>query len=151
MSRPLSDPRLPLVVALRQTAARLQSGADFRWTHMGACVLGHLTQTVTHKTAAEIHRIALEKRGDWAEQAQDTLGIERCPSSGYAMDHVLATLEGLGLTAADIAHLERLSDPAVLRRFPLDARHLDHRVRDDVVRYLEAYAALLEDASVTAA
>ncbi len=36
-----------LIEALRRTAARLATGAEYRWTHMGSCNCGHLAQTVT--------------------------------------------------------------------------------------------------------
>ncbi len=50
-----------------------------------------------------------------------------------------------GLTRDDVWHLERLSDPDVLRRLPAGERHLDHRRREHVVRYLSTWAGLLED------
>lgn len=128
-------------MALRVTAERIQSGAEFRWTHMGACNCGHLAQTVTRLSAAELRRIALEKRGDWAEQA-----LEHCPSSGYPIDHVIETLLGLGLTRQDLAHLERLSDATVLRRLPAELRtRLSFRERDHVVAYLTAWSEYLAE------
>ena len=129
-----------LIAALRATARRLERGADYRWTHMGSCNCGHLAQTLTRLPKEEIHRLALERAGDWGQQARDY-----CPSSGYPMDHVLAVLFDAGLTRDDVWHLERLSDPEVLRRLPVGERHLDHRRRDDVVLYLRTWAARLED------
>ncbi len=129
-----------LVAALRTTARRLESGADYRWTHMGSCNCGHLAQTLTRLPKEEIHRLALERAGDWGEQAR-----EYCPTSGFPMDHVLAVLFDAGLTRGDIWYLERLADPEVLRRLPLGERHLDYRRRRDVVRYLRTWASLLED------
>ncbi len=129
-----------LIAALRTTARRLESGADYRWTHMGSCNCGHLAQTLTRLPKEEIHRLALERSGDWGEQAR-----EYCPTSGFPMDHVLAVLFDVGLTRDDVWYLERLSDPEVLRRLPLGERHLDHRRRRDVVRYLRTWASLLED------
>lgn len=104
------------------------------------CNCGHLAQTVTQLTRAELHAMALEKKGDWAEHAR-----EYCPDSGYPIDHVIESMLGLGLTTSDIVHLERVSDPRVLRRLEDARRHLDKRDRDDVVRYLEAWAGLLEE------
>ena len=136
MSRPHPD----LIAALRATAHRLESGARYRWTHMGRCNCGHLAQTLTRLAPEEIHRLALERAGDWGEQAR-----EYCPTSGYPMDHVLAVMLDAGLTRNDVWHLERLSDPEVLRRLPRGERCLDQRHRDDVVRYLRAWSDLLED------
>jgi hypothetical protein len=131
-----------LVTALRTTAARLQSGARYAWTHMGACNCGHLAQTLTARSADELRRIALEKRGEWAEQA-----LEWCPGSGYPIDHVIATMLAIGLERRDIAELEKLANPEVLRRLPLAMRRsLSYRERDHVVAYLHAFADLLEEA-----
>lgn len=127
-----------LIDALTRTAARLREGADYQWTHMGACNCGHLAQTVTHLSRAQLHALALEKPGDWSEQA-----IDFCPTSGFPMDHVIATMLELGLTTRDLVHLERLTDAAVVSSLPLSRRHLDYRKRDDVVLYLETWARLL--------
>ena len=136
MSRPGPD----LIAALRATARRLEAGARYRWTHMGSCNCGHLAQTLTRLPREAIHRLALERAGDWGEQAR-----EYCPSSGYPMDHMLAVMLDAGLSRDDIWHLERLSDPEVLRRLPAGERHLDQRRREDVVIYLRIWADLLED------
>lgn len=130
-----------LIVALRATAKRLEAGAPYRWTHMGACNCGHLAQTVTRLTAQDIRRYALERRGEWAEQ-----GLEYCPTSGYPMDAILSALFGLGLSSDDLGHLERLSHPAVLRRLPVELRReLSYRERDHVVLYMRAFADLLQE------
>ena len=136
MGRPTHE----LVEALRSTAQRLRTGATYRWTHQGACNCGHLAQTVTRMSKAELHRIALEKAGDWAEHA-----IDYCPDSGYPLDHVIEKILGLGLTTDDIVHLERLSDPAVVAEAKSQGRVLDYRSRDDVVWYLECWARLLNE------
>ncbi|MEY4583279.1 MAG: hypothetical protein RL701_7982 [Pseudomonadota bacterium] len=130
-----------LIWALRTTAARLLQGAPYRWTHMGACNCGHLAQTVTHMTADAIRRYALERAGEWAEQ-----GIEYCPTSGYPIDAVLKALFDLGLTSDDLGELEKLSNPAVLRRLPVDVRTaLSYRERDHVVLYMRTLAEWLEE------
>ena len=129
-----------LVSALRVTAARLETGAPYRWTHMGACNCGHLAQTVTHMTAEDIRRYALERRGEWAEQ-----GLEYCPASGYPMDAILSALFELGLSSDDLGQLEKLTNPDVLRRIPVDVRtQLSYRERDHVVLYMRTFADLLE-------
>jgi hypothetical protein len=145
---------LALITALRTTAARLQLGAHYRWTHLGACNCGHLAQTVTHLDAEAIRRYAMERAGEWADQV-----LEFCPTSGYPMDEILRTLFEIGLSRDDLAHLEKLSSPAVLRRFPSEVRvQLSYRERDHVIAYMRAFADLLEqelaanaaDASLTA-
>lgn len=136
----MAKPSASLVVALRQTADRLSLGGRYQWTHQGACNCGHLVQTVTQYSPAKIHAMALQKQGDWAEKAMDY-----CPGSRYPIDHIITTLLGLGLSQGDIVHLERLSDPKILRRWPCDqAKPLRHR-REDVVTYVTLWAELLEE------
>lgn len=132
------DPRL--IEALRSTAKRLSGGTAYRWAHMGMCNCGQLAQTVTLHSKEELHRMALQKAGDWGQQA-----MEYCPDSGLPMDHVIGTMLDLGLTREDLRHLERLSDPSVLARLPIGERHLDQRSRDDVVTYMRLWADLLEE------
>ena len=137
--RPLNP--LNLSEALRITARRLANGDRYRWTHMGACNCGHLAQTVTLTSPAEIHRIAMERAGDWSEQTR-----EYCPTSGYPIDHVISALINLGATLSELRDLERLTDPKVLKRIPmLRRRQMDHRSREDVVLYMETWAKLLEE------
>ena len=136
----MARPTLALIHALRATAARLADGVEYRWTHMGACNCGHLAQTITTLPRAEIHRLALERAGDWGEQA-----VEYCPASGYPIDHVIERMLEVGLELSDVTGLERLSDPKVLRRFPVGERALSFRRREDVVRYMEAWAELLDE------
>lgn len=135
MARP--DPRL--IDALRATADRLSDGASYRWTHMGACNCGHLAQTLTDLTPAEIHALALEKAGDWRQQV-----IDHCPASGYTIDHVIDLMLEHGMTRRDISALERLEDPEVVRAVPAALRPLDHRNRTHVVAYMRAWADLLD-------
>ncbi len=129
-----------LVHALRVTAERLVSGAEYRWTHMGACNCGHLAQTLTRRPADEIRRISMDKAGEWAEQA-----VEYCPGSGYPIDHIIAAMLEVGLSPDDIGHLEKLSDPRVLSALPVALRlELSFRVREHVVAYMRTWADLLE-------
>jgi len=130
-----------LITALRATALKLEAGAPYRWTHMGACNCGHLAQTVTQLSADDIRRYALERSGEWAEQ-----GLEFCPTSGYPMDAILTALFELGLSSDDLGQLERLTNPEVLRRLPIELRkQLSYRDRDHVVLYMRTFADVLEE------
>ncbi|RTQ51514.1 hypothetical protein EJV47_06855 [Hymenobacter gummosus] len=132
---------LPVIEALRHTAQRLSTQAPYQWGHMGSCNCGHLAQTVTHLSKAEIHARALRRHGDWDQQLRDY-----CPASGLPMDEVIDEMLALGFTRADLAHLERLSDPAIRADIPLERRlALRHNYRDDVVLYLRTWARQLED------
>ncbi|MEZ4460644.1 MAG: hypothetical protein R3E66_13130 [bacterium] len=133
----MAKPSLELIAALRATADRMDNGAKFHWNHMGSCNCGHLAQTLTRLSKAQIHRMAMENAGDWTEQAR-----EFCPDSGYPLDRVIEIMVRVGLNTNDIANLERLSDPKVLKR--LGAGELDYRNREDAVTYIRAWADLLE-------
>ena len=137
----MARPNSRLIFALRETARRLDGDqVRYAWGHMGACNCGHLAQTVTRLSRAEIHARAMERAGDWGEQV-----VEYCPTSGYAIDHVIGELLDLGLTRGDLADLERLSGSRVLARLPVERRALARNSRTDVVLYLETWADALEE------
>jgi hypothetical protein len=132
---------LPVIEALRATAQRLSTQAPYQWGHMGSCNCGHLAQTVTRLNKADIHARAMQRYGDWDQQLRDY-----CPASGLPLDEVIDEMLAVGFTRADLAHLERLSDPAIRAGIPLERRQtLRHNYRDDVVLYLRTWARQLED------
>ncbi len=136
----MPEPTLALVRALRLTAARLEEGAAFQWSHFARCNCGNLAQTITGLPPDAIYRAAFQRAGDWGEQA-----LEHCPASGLPMDTIFDQMTALGMTAADVKHLERLSDPAVLRRLPEGHPGLQHARREDAVLYMRLWADLLEE------
>lgn len=129
-----------LIEALRRTAANLKNGSPYMWGHMGSCNCGHLAQQITRLTKAEIHEYAMRGRGDWSEQVMDF-----CPGSGMPMDLLIGQLLEAGLSTEDLSYLEKLSDPEILRRLPRGHRHLQHNLRDDVVKYMLLWAVTLEE------
>lgn len=133
----MARPTLELVTALRTTAARLEAGSSYKWSDFASCNCGNLVQSVTALSPRAIYEAAFARSGDWGEQAR-----EFCPSSGYPIDFVLSRLFELGLDAEDVRHLERLSDDRVLRA--LGVQELVYTRREDVVRYMRAWAGLLE-------
>ena len=134
-----SDKLFRLAAALRETATRLDDGAYYQWTNQGACNCGHLAQTLTTKSRAEIHSMALEKASDWSEHV-----VDYCATSRYPIDHIITTMLDAGLTRRDLSDLERLRSNIVRVRLPEGRRALDYRRRDDVVLYMRTWAALLE-------
>ncbi len=124
-----------VIEALRTTADRLRSGADYEWGHAGACNCGHLAQTVTQRSKQEIYKMV---SGEWSEHLNDY-----CPITGCAVEDVAAQMIAFGFTPGELADLERLQDPRVLERLP-GRRHLRRNDRDDVVLYLETWASMLE-------
>lgn len=128
-----------LVQALRTTAARLAADASYQWGHLGLCNCGHLVQTLCGLAPARIHEIALEGDGDWNQLAN-----AYCPTSGQPIDDLIGELVAAGLSTADIGHLEKLGDPAILAALPGGHRWLRRNDRADLIAYLETWASLLE-------
>ena len=137
----MAQPTPFLINALRKTASKLTQGAPYQWGHMGSCNCGNLAQEITQLSKAEIHEYALQTRfGDWSEQT-----AEFCPASRLPMDLVISEMLDAGLTRTDLKHLEKLSDKQVLKRLPGNQRYLTHNKRDDVVKYLNIWANMLEE------
>ncbi len=134
-----------LIDVLKKTALHIDKSPNYQWGHMGACNCGFLAQEVTKLTKAEIHRRALERHGDWTEHLNDY-----CPINGLPFDDVISELINFGFDSDDLKHLEKLSDPKILRTFPLSERNLHHNAKQDVVKYLKAWVAILEDELVSA-
>lgn len=110
----------------------------------------------------------MRREGDWAGQARNLVArpfpdfdfgdrpaldegawepedVGACPVTGTPLDQVLEQMYALGLTAADVGHLERLTDREVRRRLGTHKEDFPHHRRENVVAYLEAWADLLEE------
>jgi len=133
-----------LAEALRDTAQRLNSGVYYQWTNQGACNCGHLAQTLTTRSRAEIHAMALEKAGDWREHV-----VDYCATSRYPIDHIITTMLDAGLSRRDLSDLERLRSIAVRARLPDGRRSLDYRKREDVILYMQTWADLLDEQALS--
>ncbi|MEQ8927838.1 MAG: hypothetical protein RLO81_18625 [Fulvivirga sp.] len=131
---------LNIVNVLRRTASKLASSKNYQWGHMGSCNCGFLAQEITQISSADIHKRAMQKYGDWNEQLNDY-----CPTSGLLMDDLISTMLNFGFDSDDLKHLEKLSDKNVLHSLPLEERYLNHNRKEDVIKYLKAWAALLEE------
>jgi hypothetical protein len=129
-----------IIHALRKTAVTLETSTRYQWGHMGACNCGFLAQEITQLTQAEIHRRALMRHGDWTEQLNDY-----CPINGLPFDDIISELIEFGFDSDDLKHLEKLSDPKIIRLLPVAERALMHNNRNDVIRYLRLWANLLEE------
>ncbi|MEM6644859.1 MAG: hypothetical protein AAF730_01265 [Bacteroidota bacterium] len=137
MTRPTPE----LIAALRATALKLHDGATYAWSRMGSCNCGHLAQTLTGLSSASIQSLAHESAGDWREQTEGYCGDTQLP-----LHLIFDAMLQAGMTTEDIIHLERLSSPVVLRRLGSTSLLLDYRSRADVIRYMNAWADLLEEA-----
>jgi hypothetical protein len=137
----MAQPNIQLIDALRRTAKKLQNGNSYQWGNMGSCNCGNLAQELSTYTQDQIHEYALLSRsGDWSEQT-----AAYCPTSKLPLDWVIEAMFAAGLTRNDLQNLEKLSDSAVLKRLPPENRYLKHNQRADVVKYMLAWANMLEE------
>jgi hypothetical protein len=132
---------LEVVEVLRKTAENIQKSNEYQWGHMGTCNCGFLVQQVTHLSKTQIHSAAMQGYGDWTEQLNDY-----CPSSGLKMDDLISTMINFGFDADDLKHLERLSNPKILKLFTSEEGTLSHNVKVDVAKYITKWADLIEAA-----
>lgn len=134
----MAEASILVIQALQKTVANLAQGASYQWGHMGSCNCGNLAQVITNLDKAQIHQSAMRRHGDWNEQL-----IDYCPTSGLPIDHIIDEMLKFGFTRKDLAHLEKLSDPWVLKHVP-ENKHLKHNLKADVILYLHTWASLLE-------
>lgn len=129
-----------LLGALRDTAHVLEKSEDYQWGHMGCCNCGFLAQRITHLRKDKIHSYAMQRYGDWSEQLNDY-----CPTSGMPIDDLISEMINFGFDRDDLKNLERLSDKRILDSMPADERYLRFNVKNDVIKYLNVWASLLEE------
>ena len=165
----MATPSNRLVTVLRETAVRLRrEDTTYKWASFAHCNCGHLAQTITGLAPGEIQRRAMRREGDWGRQANNVIPIRfpefdygdrpaldegawepenvgACKVTGASLDQILAEMYELGLSPADVGHLERLSSPEVRRRLGNNTEYFPHHRRENVVVYLEAWADLLEE------
>jgi len=136
----MAQASIAVIKALRKTVENLEKGTAYQWGHMGSCNCGNLAQVITNLDKAEIHKSAMRKHGDWNEQL-----IDYCPASGLPIDHIINEMLAFGFSTEDLAHLEKLSDPKILRNLPADKKYLKHNLKNDVVIYLKTWGNILEE------
>lgn len=136
----MARPSYSLIEALRITADRLEQGAYYQWTHQGSCNCGHLAQTITKLSKSEIHKLALEKEGNWADKT-----IDYCKTSGFPIDHVISSMVDLGMTTEDIANLEKLACSKILNYIPRNMQPLKYSDKGHVILYMRTWADMLEN------
>lgn len=136
----MAHPTPAVIAALRETARRLKNGAPYAWGNHGSCNCGNLLQVITPLSKGEILRYAHTGTGEWTELAEVYCEVTDAPAG-----LLVSRLQEVGLTPTDIHNIEYLEDRAVLERLPGGFRWLKRNVREDVVLYMEAFAALLEE------
>lgn len=136
----MAIPTLALIGALRETAKRLEEGAQYAWGNHGSCNCGNLLQVITDLSKEEILTYAHTGIGEWTELAEEHCGVTDAPIS-----LLLKKLQDTGLTPTDIHNLEYLEDRTVLNALPGGFRWLKRNQRADVILYFRTYADLLEE------
>ena len=75
----MTDKRKNLVLVLQKTISRLElEDCEYQWTNQGKCNCEHLIQTVTGKTSASIHNIALNSQGEWTDHVKTFVFLVAC-------------------------------------------------------------------------
>ena len=113
---------LVLEEVLLKTIQRLSSKSKYQWTHQGNCNCGHVIQSVTGMSPGKIHNIALTGPGEWVDHAK-----KYCKTSGLPVDDLISKLLSIGIKIDDIAHLELLSDPNIIRYIPNSVKPLSYK------------------------
>jgi hypothetical protein len=129
-----------VIKALRDTAHALEQSSEYQWGHMGCCNCGFLAQQITRLKKSQIHSYAMQGYGDWNEQLNDY-----CPTSGLPMDDLISEMIQFGFDTDDLKNLERLADKKILDSLLVNERNLYFNVKSDVIKYLNAWASLLEE------
>jgi hypothetical protein len=98
-----------------------------------------LAREATKKSPLEIHRAALEKRGEgWGVRIENY-----CDSTGYEIDEIIRDLLAYGLSQKDLVSIEKLNDPKVLSF--LDSGEVLHKgSRDSSLKYFKAFRKYIE-------
>lgn len=135
----MAIPSQKLISALRTTAARVEAGARYEWGHMAHCNCGHLVQTITEKTGAELSQDVNHTLDEWTEHARDI-----CALTGESVEGMFNALLKYGFNRQDVQHLEWLSDKRVLRRVG-EGVYLERNKRDHLILYLRTMAEMLEE------
>jgi hypothetical protein len=133
----MNNKKETLITAIRKASGKIAKSPDYEWGHMGRCNCGHLARELTSLTDAEIQRMAMEKKGDWADQV-----LDYCPESGLEMDWLISELCSFGLVQKDLIDLERLSNEMVVSK--IGNRNLSKNQASDVALYMETWASILE-------
>ena len=129
---------LVLEEVLLKTIQRLSSKSKYQWTHQGNCNCGHVIQSVTGMSPGKIHNIALTGPGEWVDHAK-----KYCKTSGLPVDDLISKLLSIGIKIDDIAHLELLSDPNIIRYIPNSVKPLSYKKKEDLIYYLKTWKSIL--------
>lgn len=129
-----------LIAALRRASFRISKEDNYQWGHMGHCNCGHLAQELSNLSPSEIHKIAMQRSGNWNDQCQDY-----CSDSKMPIDILISELLGNGLSIEDLMDLEKLSNPKVLEAMKGIKKYPERNNKKDVALYMNTWADVLEE------
>jgi len=136
----MARPTPILIEKLRETASKLESGADYSWGHVARCNCGHLAQSIAPLSSADIYQAARQNGIDeWTEFAN-----EYCPASGAPIDCIIDAMIDIGFERKDIHQLEYLSNREILNALPGGFRYLEKGNRQHAALYMRTWASLME-------
>lgn len=151
--------RIRLIEALRAAAENIESGSPYQWGHVGQCNVGHVVQHLAQMDDRQILQAFGRTLDQWREHAivhfDAAVGDEPlatteaqrdwCNVVSAPLEQVYQLFHQAGLHAADIGHIEFLSDERVLQRIPAPQRwKLRRNDRSSAALYLRTMASLLE-------
>lgn len=129
-----------LIAAMRRAADAIEKKKNYQWGHMGHCNCGHLAQELSELSPAEIHKIAMQRSGDWNDQCEDY-----CSTSNMPIDILISELLTKGLSIEDLMNLEKLADSKVVASMKAEFGYLEKNNPQHVCGYLRHWAAILEE------
>jgi hypothetical protein len=147
-----------LVRALHHAADAIERGEPFEWGHVGRCVVGHVVQHLASMSDRDIFSAFDRTLCQWREHAAEyfdaAVGDEPlastesardwCKTAGKPLAEIYRLFSAGGLDAADIGHMEFLSDPRVLANIPPPKRwNFRPNNPQDAALYLRTYARVL--------
>lgn len=131
-----------LADALRVAAVRVKSD-EYQWTEASRCNCGMLCQVVTGMNSKTLRdaMIKLEWYGAWSILSERAI----CSQTGEPVNAIAARLLDSGISRRDICDLELLGNVEILKRAGLTFSSCEYQSRQDVARYMLAWADLIDE------
>lgn len=146
---------MTLSVALREAARRIETGeVSYSWMNIARCNCGVLAQVLLGFDSKELEWRIFQGRGFFGFSGTWGRNLEieaQCKATGLPLHEVLRSLIAAGLSTLDMAHLEGLSAYAIRCRAGLPSTDLfgDYSEAPNVIRYMRAWADMLDEQSAT--
>ena len=140
------------------------------WQEPGQCNMGLVAQVLLEKSAAHISKVVLslgqqmpDVRDEYRSPTWNEVINFFCPLSGLSNVQIIKTLQESGLSRDDIAHLENLSDPEILKRSGIETKKIIksglftaskteeiedyYRETENLLKYIKTWKKMLQEES----